>query len=72
MAEHVPWRQALWTAVDAPLDWWFYPLYLLLMTGVNLWERGPSRASLWGGILLSVVALMVFCTVRRLIVGHWR
>jgi len=72
MAEHVTWTQALWKVVDAPLDWWFYPCYLLLMTGLNLWKLGPSLASLPAGIGASVIGMAVVCTVRRLIVGHWR
>jgi len=72
MAERVTWKQALWKAVDVPLDWWFYPCYLMFMTGFNLRALGPSWASLRGGIVGSVIAIAVFCTVRRCIVGHWR
>ena len=72
MAEHVSWKWALWKAVDAPLDWWFYHCNLLLITGLNLWTQGPSPASLRGGVVISIVGLAVFCTVRRYIFGHWR
>jgi len=72
MKEHVTWTQVRRNARDAPLPWYFYPCYLMVFTGLNLWEQGPSLASLRGGVVISLVALTVFCTVRRLIVGHWR
>ena len=72
IAEQGIWKQAMWKGMDAPLDWWFYPCFLVVITGLNLWEQGPSLASLRGGVVISVFGLTVFCTVRRYIVGHWR
>ena len=72
MAEQATWKQVTWNALDKPLPWYFYPCYLMVITGVNLWDQGPSPVSLRGGVVISVVGLTVFCTVRRCIVGHWR
>lgn len=65
-------KQAMWKALDEPLDWWFYAAVIGAGVGASTGELGLSPGALCGGLIGGVVGLLILCSIRRFLVGHWR
>jgi len=65
-------REAAWKALDEPLDWWFYPGIFIAATLGDFVQFGATWSGVVRACLISPVILGVICSVRRVIVGHWR
>jgi hypothetical protein len=59
-------------ALGEPWPWWISPGIVAGGVVGNLWDRGLSPATVRGGLVGGVIGLLIFCRVRRSLVGHWR
>jgi len=70
--EETTWKHRLWKAIDDPLDWWFYPAAVRCNVLGNVWYFGLTAPAVRGGLVGGLIGVVVFCRVRRWLVGHWR
>jgi hypothetical protein len=68
----MPWKSALWNALDKPLDWWVLPAWIGASFLMNILELGWQPAAIRGGVVLALGIPALLLGLRRLIVGHWR
>jgi hypothetical protein len=64
--------EAAWKAPDEPLGWWVYASVFIAATLGDFVHCGATWPGEVRACLVSPVALGVICSVRRVIVGHWR
>ena len=65
-------RRVVQAALNAPVPWWISPGSIAAGVGANVLESGLSPATLRGGLLGGVLGLLLLCSLRRALVGHWR
>ena len=70
--KEVTMKRACWKALAEPLPWWLSPGGIAGGLLSNLRDRGITPATVRGGLLGGMIVLLLFCSLRRLLVGHWR